>query len=99
MVVISCKKGKFTYVLAKNKINSEDFGTAVVYGISIIDKKKVTAVEDISDDFRFVHYLFDLIVEEELYPEHLNDVVEDYLFENFPKNTVFVTENIPPCIA
>ena len=113
MVVISCKKGKFTYVLAKNKINSEDFGyvlaknkinsedfgTAVVYGISIIDKKKVTAVENISDDFCFVHYLFDLIVEEELYPEHLYDVVEDFLSEKYPLIMSFKEINEHPYIA
>jgi len=99
MVVISCKKGKFTYVLAKNKINSEDFGTAVVYGISIIDKKKVTAVEDISDDFRFVNYLFDLIVEEELCPKHLYDVVEDFLSETFTSIMSLKAEDEHPCIA
>ena len=99
MVIALYKKGKYTYVLSKSEILSEDFGIATVYGISILNKKEKTAIKDISDDFGFVKQLFDLIVEEELYPEHLNDVVEDYLFENFPKNTVFVTENIPQCIA
>ena len=86
MVVISCKKGKFTYVLAKNKINSEDFGTAVVYGISIIDKKKVTAVED-------------LIVEEELCPEHLYDIVEDLLSETLLSIMSLKAEDEHPYIA
>ena len=39
-------------------------------------------VKDISDDYDFVCMLFDMIVEEELYPEHLMDVVEDYLSDN-----------------
>ena len=48
---------------------------------------------DISDDFNFVHSLFDLMVERELYPEHLENVVEDFLFHccpkiiSFPKNS------------
>ena len=56
-------------------------------------------LENISDDFGFVKQLFDLIVEEELYPEHLNDVVEDYLLENYSERKQLIKKIIPSYIA
>ncbi len=82
MIKMCRSNGQFTYYLTSSIAVSEDFGTAIVYGISIREKNKISAVEDISDDFEFVRSLFDLIVEEKLYPEHLMDVTEDFLSEN-----------------
>lgn len=79
-------RGKYIYSLSESVIHDPDSGTAIVYGITIGGKGVNAAVEDISDDFNYVCSLFDLIVEEELYPEHLIDVVEDYLARYSPQN-------------
>lgn len=79
------KNRQYTYVLSDSALRSEEFGVRTMYGISIIGDSETVSIEDISDDFCFVSHLFDLIVEEELYPEHLHDVVEDFLSSYDPK--------------
>ena len=83
MVISICKKGNYTYVLSKTAIMSEKPETVIVYGISIIGKEQRASIDDISDNYSFVKCLFDLLVDEELYPEHLYDVVDDYLSDGF----------------
>ncbi len=56
-----------------------------VYGIFIRGQGKTASINDISSDYQSVHYLYNLVVEEELYPEHLTDVVEDFLSGAFSK--------------
>lgn len=87
MTPIVCKKGKTIYALLTSVIESEDFAPTLVYGIRIMNENQKSEVLDISDNFDSVSSLFDLIVEEELYPEHLLDVAEDYLSGCF-SNTV-----------
>ena len=87
MTSIVCKKGKTIYALLTSVIESEDFAPTLVYGIRIMNENQKSEVLDISDNFDFVSSLFDLIVEEELYPEHLLDVAENYLSGCF-SNTV-----------
>ena len=83
MTRIVCKKGKNIYALVESVIESEDFAPTLVYGIRIMNESQKAEVLDISDDFDSVRSLFDLLVEEELYPEHLLDVAEDYLSGSF----------------
>lgn len=96
MVRSFCKNGKHTYVLSASTISSEDSGPLTMYGITIIGDNETFSAEDISDDYSFVRHLFDLIVEEELYPEHLYDVVEDYLSSGYPAAMPNVSENSEP---
>lgn len=78
-----CKEtDNFTYSLFTSTVEYTDHGAISVYGISIEDDNHRSEIKDISDDFDFVCMLFDMIVEEELYPEHLMDVVEDFLSDN-----------------
>ncbi len=72
-------KGKYVYALTVSTIHFQDFGLVDIYGISIIGQGKTVSIKDISSDYNAVHYLYNLIVEEELHPEHLCDVVEDFL--------------------
>lgn len=83
MTRMVCKKGRNIYALLTSVIESEDFAPTLVYGIRIMNESQKAEVLDISADFDSVRSLFDLIVEEELYPEHLLDVVEDYLSGSF----------------
>ena len=63
----------------------ESSGSRTMYGISIISEHERASVKAISYDFCFVCELYNLIADEELYPEHLRDVVEDYLAAYNPK--------------
>lgn len=91
--------GGYTYVLSKSIICTEDFGTTAVYGISIFGDEQQASVKDISDDYNYVYRLFELIIEEELYPEHLRDVVEDYLSGRLTKIIPFKATLRQPHIA
>jgi len=99
MVKIVCKKRDNIYTLSVSTEMIEDFGMVEVYGIRIMGKYRTAEVNDISADYHYVGRLFDLIVEEELYPEHLLDVVEDYLSGAFPKIIPFSMEMEQSCIA
>ena len=83
MIRIVCKKGNNIYTLSVSTAVTEDFGTVEVYGIRIMGKCQTAEIDDISEDYHYVKKLFDLMVEETLYPEHLLDVVEDYLSGTF----------------
>ena len=80
MIIILEIKGNYIYLLIKNIVTISGIGKSSVYGIRIIGGN-TAYIPDISNDYISVRNLFDLIVEEELYPEHLYDVVEDYLCE------------------
>ena len=70
MVKIVCKKGDNIYTLSVSTEMIEDFGVVEVYGIRIMGECCKAEIKDISEDYYYVKHLFDLIVEEELYPEH-----------------------------
>lgn len=75
-----CKNGQYTYILFESiVIFPDDIGIKTVYGIKIVDGCTSTMVDAISDNDAAVEKLFDLIVEGVLCPEHLANVVEDYL--------------------
>ena len=99
MVKIVCKKGDNIYTLSVSTAIIEEVGNVKVYGIRIMGKYRTAEVNDISADYHYVGRLFDLIVEEELYPEHLLDVVEDYLSGVFPKIIPFSIEMEQSSIA
>lgn len=79
MIKLIAVNGDCIYGLSETTIRTEEFGMTKMYGIMIKDKDSVACVKDISYSFGFVHELFNMIVEEELYPQHLTEVVEDYL--------------------
>lgn len=99
MVKIVCKKGDNIYTLSVSTAIIEEVGNVKVYGIRIMGKYRTAEVNDISVDYHYVRRLFDLIVEEELYPEHLLDVVEDYLSGAFPQIIPFGLAMEQSCIA
>ena len=99
MVKIVCKKGDNIYTLSVSTAIIEEVGNVKVYGIRIMGKYRTAEVNDISADYHYVRRLFDLIVEEELYPEHLLDVVEDYLSGAFPQIIPFGLAMEQSCIA
>ena len=78
-------KGKYVYALTVSTIHFQNFGLIDTYGITISGHGKTVSIKDISSDYNAVHYLYNLIVSEELYPEHLYDVAEDFLSGAFSK--------------
>ena len=99
MKSIVCQKENNIYTLSASTAIIEEVGAVEVYGIQIRGESRQAEVKDISEDYHYVRRLFDLIVEEELYPEHLLDVVEDYLSGAFPKIIPFSLEMGQSCIA
>ena len=85
MIRIARNNNEYVYILSENTCRYAGYGFTKSYSIIIIGETERVIAEDISDDFRFVRDLFDVIVEEELYPQHLLEVVEDYLSGNYPK--------------
>ena len=85
---------KVISILCRNPQSSRKIVT--VYGISISNKFQKAEVTDISDDFNFVRSLFDLMVEGELCPEHLENVVEDFLSDGCPKIISFPEKSDDP---
>lgn len=85
MIRITCNKGNNTYLLSSSSVRSEDHGAVTAYSIAIIDCEGHMVIEYIPEDFRTVHELFDMITEEELYPEHLSEFVKDCLCSRYQK--------------
>lgn len=73
-----CTTDNYTYVLFKTNIITEDY-MVQTYGIKIIGENEFAMFEDISRDYDSVLRLFNLIIEGELSPVHLKDVIEDFL--------------------
>ena len=96
MVRIVRTSESYIYTLSESTVISEDFGKVTVYGIFISDKFQKAEVTDISDDFNFVRSLFDSMVEGELCPEHLENVVEDFLSDGCPKIISFPKKSDDP---
>ncbi len=71
--------GSLCYTMLRSYTAQDGLSTVSVYGIGIESPDNTVIVEDISDDYCGIRNLFDLIVAEVLFPEHLYDVVEDYL--------------------
>ena len=80
-MIVSKTNSPFSYILTRSEISDKSIGCEYeyVYGISVSDSENMISVEDISPDYTAVKNLFELIYEEQLYPEHLYDVIEDFL--------------------
>ena len=76
--LITKKNEEFTYSFTQSapEYLPEDIK---VYGITISGKEKTASVEDISCEYEMVKALFELIVSEKLFPEHLYYAAEDFL--------------------
>lgn len=79
IILKSRLNGKIKYELTMTYFLDDDNIRHKVYGISIRDSELFEHIEDISDHLKEVEKLFDLMAEEQLYPEHLLDVAEDYV--------------------
>lgn len=80
-IIQSAVNGECTYELMESELLLENSVKHKVYGIGIHNADRGDFIEDISDDKEAIRKLFTLMVEEQLYPEHLLDVAEDFVNE------------------
>ena len=80
-IIRSEVSGECTYDLTESELMLDNSVMHKVYGIRIGNAQRNDYIEDISDDRDAIAKLFALMVEEQLYPEHLLDVAEDFVNE------------------
>ncbi len=86
---IVVRKVRYRYVPVQQTIESEELGTYVSYGISArAVEEEIFFISDVSTNFEKVRCLADLCTEKELAPEHLEDVIQDFLAAS-EEETVF----------
>lgn len=73
-------EGTLTYVAVKETIESEELGRYTSFGISVrVAGREIRRIRDVSTDEEAVVRLTRLCTELKLSPEHLDDVVDDFL--------------------
>ena len=78
--IISKKtNGSYTYYLTGTGYISEEYGKVTVYGIGIYGEGYSEHIDDISPELDRITEFFELIGQEQLYPEHLYDAAEDFI--------------------
>lgn len=71
---------RYRYVPVMETLENDDIGTYVSYGISVRTvEDEIAFVSDVSTDLEAVQKLADRCTEQELRPEHLCDVIDDFL--------------------
>ena len=83
---------KDTYIceITTKKVSIDETGIITVYGINMYNRNKNLSelenehccVDDISDDLEKVKRLRGLLIECDVYPVHLKEIVEDFLSLN-----------------
>lgn len=74
------RKVRYTYSAVQEILETEENEKYVSYGISVkaVDDE-IAFVSDVSTELEEVQRLAELCTEQELAPEHLCDVIEDFL--------------------
>lgn len=71
---------RYRYVPVMETIENEEIGTYTSYGISVRTvEDEIAFVSDVSTELEAVQRLTDRCTEQRLSPEHLCDVIEDFL--------------------
>ena len=76
------KKPRYRYVPIQEILTSEELGTYVTYSISVRTvEEEIAFVQDVSTDLEEIQHLTSVCTEQELDPDHLEDVIQDFLTE------------------
>lgn len=76
------KQVRYRYVPVQQTRQTEDGESYVTYGISARTvEEELGFVSDVSTEWEEIRRLTDLCTEQQLSPEHLADVIEDFLAE------------------
>lgn len=78
--IIHKGKVRYAYIPVQETLTSDELGTYVTYGISVraVDEE-IAFVSDVSTEFEEIRHLTDVCTAEQLDPEQLSDVLEDFL--------------------
>ncbi len=71
--------GGYNYSVIASWLKTEEYGIITVYGIEISGGGIKNRAEDISCEKDEIIFLAELMAEQQLCPEHLYDVVDDFL--------------------
>ena len=75
-------EAKYRYVPVQETLEDDDIGTYVTYGLSVRTvEEEIAFVSDVSTELDEITHLADVCTEKQLAPEHLADVIEDFLAE------------------
>ncbi len=82
----SAEQTTYRYVPVQQTLTSEELGTYSTFGIQVLlaEETVLDLVSDVSTDLAEVQRLADLCTEQQLHPEHLREVVEDFLNNSDP---------------
>ena len=80
--IVFQKKPRYQYVPVKETITSDELGTYVTYGISVRTvSEEIAFVRDVSTELDEIQHLANVCTEQQLDPDHLDDVIQDFLIE------------------
>ena len=76
------RKPRYQYIPVQETLTSDELGTYVTYSISVRTvSEEVAFVRDLSTEFEEIEHFTDLCTKKQLNPEHLDDVIQDFLVE------------------
>ena len=71
---------KYRYVPVQETLEDDDIGTYVTYGLSVrAVEEEIAFVSDVSTELEEIQQLARVCTEQQLDPEQLPDVIEDFL--------------------
>ena len=71
---------RYRYLVIEQNMTSEELGTYVTYGMCVERDQEILAlIHDLSPNLEDMQRLADLCTEHQLSPDHLADVIEDFL--------------------
>lgn len=80
--IVYRRKPRYQYVPVQETLTSDEIGTYVTYSISVRTvSEEIAFVRDVSPDFEDARDFAEKCTREQLLPEHLDDLIEDFLIE------------------
>ncbi len=77
-----CNKVRYRYVPVQETLTSDELGTYVTYGISVrAVEEEIAFISDVCADFEEIRQLADICTEKQLAPEHISEVIYDFISE------------------
>lgn len=76
------KNEYYRYVPVRQAIRSEELGNYATYGISVQKaEREIALISDVTTEYSQIKRLTDLCTQNQLDPDHLDEVLEDFFAE------------------
>lgn len=80
--IVFQKNVRYSYVPVQETLTTDELGTYVTYGLSVrAVEEEIAFVSDVTTEFEEIKQLADVCTEKQLDPDHLTDLLEDFLAE------------------